>query len=277
MTFRSVPDFLDSAACKRLKPGVLSVVFCEEDWLIPETIAHVQAQRPAHILAIGRTGALASDAGLSIVTADLANRTARVEAMNQLIAGLQGRWMHWLNNAEFLFFPWCETRTINDLASFLKDERRRSLYTYALDLYAAKLPGAGQLEGAGLHFDAKAYHAFPQEDRRLTVFGGLGWRFEEFFPAWMQQIGRAALFLADKDVRIGRDMMFEADAYRSVSAPWHNSPTGAIMSLRRTSHLMAAPGFDDVAGKLIWEGSTPFGWHSAQLLDMGMIEPGQWF
>lgn len=277
MTFRSVPDFLGSAACKRLRSGVLSVVFCEEDWLIPETIARVQAQRPVHILAIGRTGALASDEGLSIISADLAGRAARVELINQLITGLDGRWIHWLNNAEFFFFPWCETRTINDLASFLKDERRRSLYTYALDLYAPTLPKQGPVEEAGLNFDAKAYHAFPQEDRRLNVFGGLGWRFEEFFSAWMQQIGRASLFLADKQVLIGRDMVFEADAYRSVSAPWHNSPTGAVMGLRRASHLLAAPGFDGVADRLLWEGSTPFAWHSAQLLDMGMIEPGQWF
>ena len=277
MTHRSVPDFLASAAFKRLKSGVFSVVFCEEDWLVPQTVAHALSLRPRHVLVIGRTGALADDQDVSVITMDLSERSAKAEILNRLIPALDGRWLTWVSNGEFLIFPWCETRTLGDLTQFLGDERRRVLYSYALDLYAPEMPAAEALREAELWFDFKGYHAFPEEDRRLTAFGGLGWRFEEFFPPWLQQIGRPAVFRAAKGLQIERDLMFEDTAYRSVSAPWHHSPTGAVMSLRRTRRLLLAPGFDAVADRLIWQGSARFSWQSRQLLDLGMIEPGQWF
>ena len=287
MAHRSVKDFLASAVFSRLPRGVITVLFCEEDWLVAETLAHIQAQRPGHVLAVGRTGSLADDHNISVIQTDLSERMARVEVLNTLIQAMDGRWIHWLSNGEFLFYPWSESRSLGDVTQFLGDERRRVLYCYAIDLYAPDLPGDGEMGdgemgdgekgGAELWFDREAYHAFPEEDRRLTVFGGLGWRFEEFFPERMQQIGRPAIFRAEKGVKIGRDLMFEETAYRSVSAPWHSSPTGAVMTLRRSRHLLRAPGFEAVSDRLIWDGSERFGWRSDQLLSLGMIEPGQWF
>ena len=49
------------------------------------------------------------------------------------------------------------------------------------------------------------------------------------------------------------------------------------MSLRRAYRVLAHPAFAGVAGDLVWQGSTRFDWTSRQLLEMGMIEPGQWF
>jgi hypothetical protein len=40
---------------------------------------------------------------------------------------------------------------------------------------------------------------------------------------------------------------------------------------------MAHPGFAKRRDSLIWHGSVPFEWSSRQLMDLGMIEPGQWF
>ncbi|MEL6478459.1 MAG: hypothetical protein AAFR17_14115 [Pseudomonadota bacterium] len=277
MTHPSLPRFLRSAAFRRSRGGVFAVLFCEEDWMVAETLAHLRRLRPAHILAIGRTGGLADDTDLSTIQADLGDRRARSEILNTLIPELEGRWIAWQSNGEFLFYPWSETRTLGDLAQFLADERRRILFTYALDLYAQYLPEAAELATSELFFDRIAYHAFPSEDRALAVFGGLGWRFEEFLPERMQQIGRPTLFRATKGLRIQPDLTFAEPDHRSVSAPWHHSPTGAMMSLRRTKRLLLAPGFVDVADRLIWHGSERFAWSSAQLLDLGFIEPGQWF
>ncbi|MEM7176982.1 MAG: hypothetical protein AAF503_04695 [Pseudomonadota bacterium] len=278
MTEITLPEYLSSDACARLPAGVLTVLFCEDEAHLGATLAHARAQAPAHILAIGRAASLAGEAGVTAIAADLADRFARDRALNLLIDRFEGRWLHWLNNGEFFFFPWSETRTLGDIAGFLQNERRRLLYAYTLDLYAPDLPDGGADPRAGrMWFDRDAYCGFPKQDHQLTVYGGLGWRFEELFaPHWLE-IGRANLFRASRSARIGRDLIFDDPAYRTVSAPWHHSPTGAVMSLRRARHLISHPGFIALQDKLMWEGSVPFDWRSAQLLDLGMIEPGQWF
>ena len=186
--------------------------------------------------------------------------------------------MPWLWAGEFLFYPFCETRSLPELVGFLTDERRRVLFSYALDLYAPEMPG-GDIDPTRcqLQFDRIGYQPFPQPDQRLDLFGGLGWRFEECTPPEMQQIGRSALVRADAGIPFDRHWRFEDPEYDSVSCPWHNSPTGAVMSLRRAYRVLAHPAFAAVAGDLVWQGSQPFDWTSRQLLELGMIEPGQWF
>ncbi|MEM0922460.1 MAG: hypothetical protein AAGI13_05405 [Pseudomonadota bacterium] len=275
MPLLDLGPFLRSHALR--EAGVLAVLFCEESWLAAASLAHLRRRRPAHIIAIGQTEGLQPGPDLTAIEADLGNRRTRAEILNKLIAGREGGWIAWLSNGEILFYPWCETRTLGDLAQFLGDERRRILYSYAIDLYAPELPEGPDPTAAELHFDRIAYHAFPGEDRRLSVFGGLGWRFEEMIPAEMQPIGRPTLFRATSGLEIQPDLSFADPAYRAVSAPWHHSPTGAVMTLRRSRRLLQAPGFGKVAGKLLWHGSERFNWSSAQLLDLGLIEPGQWF
>lgn len=278
MTETAISKFLASPTARDMPKGVLTLIFCEDEAYLDSTLANARAQSPAHICCIGRTGHLETSDGVTVIPADLASRFARDAILNQIIDRFDGRWLHWLNNGEFFFFPWCESRTIGDLAGFLTDERRRLAYSYAFDLYAAALPEIhADPRDHDLWMDIRAFHAFPDEKRRLAVFGGLGWRFEECFQPWWQQIGRASLFRAQKGLHIGRDMVFAEDEFVSVSAPWHNSPTGAVMGLRRTRHLFSAPAFVDLQDRLLWSGSERFNWHSSQLLDLGMIEPGQWF
>ncbi|MBY8976672.1 hypothetical protein KHP62_12685 [Rhodobacteraceae bacterium NNCM2] len=276
MTERALSEYLSSEACKKLPAGVVTVLFCEDDAYLEATVDHALRQSPAHILAIGRPEALEGREGITAIPADLTDPLARDRILNDLIDRFDGRWLHWLHNGEFFFYPWCESRSLGDLTGFLKNERRSILYTYSLDLYAQDLP-AGDPRTAPLWFDRDAYCAFPEQDQQLTVYGGLGWRFEEFFSTPWLEIGRANLFRARKGVHIRRNLIFADPAYRTVSAPWHHSPTGAVMSFRRSRHLMAHPEFFGVRDKLIWSGSEPFRWNSNELLDLGMIEPGQWF
>ncbi|MEM6932201.1 MAG: hypothetical protein AAF526_01310 [Pseudomonadota bacterium] len=278
MTDQTLADFLASPTSRTLPDGVLTVLFCEDAAYVSATLDRALSQRPAHILCIGRTSGVEDHEHVTMIRADLADRFARDGIINRIIDRFDGRWIHWINNGDFFFYPWCESRSLGELAAFLADERRPILFSYGLDLYARELPAKNaDPRLVEMWFDLRAYHAFPEENRRLAIFGGLGWRFEELFlPAW-RQIGRAALFRAEKGVHIGKDMVFEDDVYVSVSAPWHNSPTGAVMSLRRTRHLFASPEFVDVQERLFWPGSHKFEWTSAQLLDLGMIEPGQWF
>lgn len=277
MTYQTIGEFVHRRA-KALPDGPIGIVLCESELNAIDTAARLARQGVRVVIALGP--GVASDK-VDCEVFEIAERpTARSapDQMNLLIDALAGRWIVWLWNAEFLVFPFCETRRLADLVAFLTDERRKSLYTYALDLYSQDLRDLDTSPTeAELFFDTAGYHAFPQANQQLTVFGGLGWRFQELLPKGMQQIGRTSLFRAERGVHLDDAMIFEDLDYASVSCPWHNSPTGAVMSLRRTRRIMAHPHFAQMRGKLEWSGTEPFSWHSRQLLEHGMIEPGQWF
>ncbi len=279
------PDaFLASAAAGSLSGGPLAVVLAEQRYMVRETVARMLRLGAAAVIVAGTETAdlfregLPEGARVIPVRADLDRPGGAAAVLNAVGARWPGRWIAWAFNGEFLFFPWCETRVLADITTFLAEERRRILYCYALDLYADPLPADGTApEEAGLRMDVSGYHAFPKEQGWLDVYGGLGWRFEGMIPAAQQHIGRASLYRSDPEVPLGPELRFAKLAYASVSCPWHHNPTGAVMSLRRARQLFANPGFEAVRRKLVWAGSRPFDWSSAQLLELGMIEPGQWF
>ncbi|MEM1297766.1 MAG: hypothetical protein AAGH68_00705 [Pseudomonadota bacterium] len=266
---RSVPD---------LPGGVVAVVLSEQVLHATESARWLAARGASAVIDLG-AGVDAAEVDCPVVTIE--ERPAErglADQMNLLIDALDGRWVTWLWAGEFLFYPFCETRALADLTAFLTDERRQSLFAYALDLYAHDLPGAETCPTkADLWIDHEGYHAFPKGNQQLKVYGGLGWRFHEMLPRGMEQIGRTVLFKATRGIHMGEDMTFEDEHYASVSCPWHNSPTGAVMSLRRTRRIMAHPNFGPLRAKLEWRGTAPFGWTSAELMEEGMLEPGQWF
>ena len=276
MEFDTVSAFVKAKPA--LPGGVIAVLLCETPMQVDTTARRLQDQGARAILAIGRTDALGT---LDIPVIRIAERPTHRNAwvmLNTLIDALADRWLLWLWNGEYFVFPFGETRTLSDLTDFLSDERRKVIFTYALDLYAADLPGPQEDPAqANLRFDRIGYHAFPKEDQVLRLYGGLGWRFGEFVPKELSQIGRSSLFRATKGVWLDRKYLFEDVEYASVSCKWHHNPTAAMMSLRRARRIMAHPRFHEVRGKLIWSGSEPFAWNSQQLLELGMIEPGQWF
>lgn len=275
MQFRTVAEF--ARARPRLPRGVVAVLLCESRLHAAASARRLAAQGAAAVIVVGEAPAV--ELPCPVVRIDEEPREGQVAGLlNGLFDALAGRWVLWLWNGEFFVFPYGETRTLADLAQFLDDERRVSVFTYALDLYADDLPREREPpEEARLFFDRLGYHAFPRPDRQLRLFGGLGWRFEELTPAHMHQLGRATLLRPARGVHMGRDLLFEDPAYSSVSAPWHHSPTAAVMTLRRSWRIFAHPRFPDLRRSLHWHGTTPFEWSSRQLLELGMIEPGQWF
>lgn len=261
----------------KIPAGPVAIVLCETDRHALASMQRLADQGAAAIIAVGAYGTAVPDCPLIRIEQAPHRRDLR-GILNTLFRALAGRWLLWLWNGEFLVFPFCETRSLRDMATFLGDERRLSLYSYTLDLYAHPLPApADPPPASALYFDRIGYHAFPMQDQQLRLYGGLGWRFEELTPPTMQQIGRAVMLKPGPETMLDRDMLFSDPVYDTVSCPWHHSPTAAVMSLHRTRRIMGHPGFPDVAHKLMWQGSTRFEWTSRQLLDLGMIEPGQWF
>lgn len=276
MNFESVDAF--TRRSPELAPGILGIVFCDPRENTAATLEHLERLGIATAIVIGDPG-VAIDATIPVVEIAEQPTTAGVPAMlNMLIDMLDDCWLLWQWAGEFFLFPYFETRRLADFTTFLTDERRRMAYTYTLDAYAEDLPGAEEdPRDSALCFDRIGYYGFIRGEQQLSVYGGPGWRFDECCTPRLKQLGRTALLRAKSGIYMGRDGQFEAPEFSSVSCPWHNNPTAAMISLRHTRSIMAHPAFPPLASSLVWAGSETLEWTSGQLLDLGLIEPGQWF
>ena len=220
------------------------------------------------------------------VTADMLAGGATERVVNGVIgAAPAGTWLYYCYNAEYLFYPFCEHRSVGELLTFVAEERRASVLTYVIDIYADDLsrhPQAVSIEDA--HLDRSGYYALARKgrdgnpaERQLDFFGGLRWRFEEHIPAPRRRIDRVALFRTQPGLKLRGDHTFDDEEYNTYACPWHNSPTAAICSFRTAKALKRNPGSTFDIHTFRWHNSVPFDWHSRQLLDLGLMEPGQWF
>ena len=63
---------------------------------------------------------------------------------------------------------------------------------------------------------------------------------------------------------------------RATTETRHNI-TAAVCSFRPATALKTTPGSRYDIHTFKWHNSAPFEWHSRQLLELGLMEPGQWF
>ncbi|MBL4918291.1 hypothetical protein [Szabonella alba] len=273
-----------------LAKGPVAVVMAEDSVEIDSTLRH-------H-LKMGFFPVILLTAVEMPLAADLSERVHRIRydahaenalmtAVNLMIEAAPGTWFHYGYNAEYLFFPFCETRSIREMLTFQTEERRDAVLSYVIDLYAPDLdrhPDAVCLEGALL--DRSGYYALGRRDpanhnhpreRQLDFFGGLRWRFEEHIPPARRKIDRIALFRAKPGLRLRPDFTFTDEEYNTYACPWHHNITTAIASFRTAKALKRNPGSTFDIHTFRWHNSTEFEWHSQQLMDLGLMEPGQWF
>ncbi|MEM1005819.1 MAG: hypothetical protein AAGK26_10565, partial [Pseudomonadota bacterium] len=132
--------------------------------------------------------------------------------------------------------------------------------------------------------DSTGYYAHARHDksgrpleRQLDMSGGLRWRFEDHIPYERRRIDRIALFRSQKSVTLLPDHTFDDPEYNTYSCPWHHNLTAAICSFRAAKALKGNAGSTFDIPSFRWCNSVPFEWNSRQLLDLGLIEPGQWF
>ncbi len=217
---------------------------------------------------------------------DMTQEGATERVVNSVIeAAPAGTWLHYCYNAEYLFYPFCETRSIGEMLAFHSEERRDAVLTYVIDIYAGDLdlfPNGVSLEDA--HLDRSGYFALARPDenghpreRQLDFFGGLRWRFEEHVPPARRRIDRISLFRAAPGLRLRADHTFSDEEYNTYSCPWHHNITTALVSFRTAKALKTNAGSTFDIPSFRWRNSVPFRWHSQQLLDLGLMEPGQWF
>lgn len=289
MEYSSLRDFL-----RRGKPalakGPVALIFVEDDVEIATTMRHhLQCGFKTVVALMPDAFALPPDIAQTVhrVPFNCGPRMAVFDAINRVIEAAPGSWLYYCYNAEYLFYPFCETRTVGEMLAFHAEERRDAMLTYVIDLYADDLeacPSAVSLDRA--HLDRSGYYALARNDpanhnhpkeRQLDFFGGLRWRFEEHIPKISRKIDRIALFRAAPGLRLRPDHTFSDEEYNTYACPWHHNLTAAICSFRTAKALKRNPGSSFDIHTFRWHNSTPFEWHSRQLLDLGLMEPGQWF
>jgi hypothetical protein len=286
MRHSSLSAFLSQAGRKLAPKGPFALVLIEDASEVSATIAHCHASGFAEVIAFGAADLLPEQDGVThLVAHDMHKTNALIEVVNAMIKSFPGVWLHYCYNAEFLFFPFCETRNIRELIAFNTEERRDTVMTYVVDLYSNNLgdhPNAVSRDHA--HLDRAGYYALarfsedgkPQE-RQLDFFGGLRWRFEEHIPWLKRRIDRVGLFKAIPGLKIAEDHTFNVAEYNTFACPWHNNISATICSFRTAKALMSNPGSMYAIPHFWWDNSTRFEWNSNQLMELGLMEPGQWF
>jgi hypothetical protein len=289
MHYDGLEDFLRRGRAA-LARGPVAVVLAEDGAALDTTLRHHQQLGFRGVLCLMPDAlALAPDLVESVhrIRHDPWAQDALPRAVNRLTEAAPGVWFFYCHNAEFLFYPFCETRTVGEMLAFHAEERRDAMLTFVVDLYApdlAQAPDAVSLDHAML--DRTGYYALARPDpanhghpkeRQLDFFGGLRWRFEEHVPPDRRKIDRVSLFRAKPGLRLRGDHTFSDEEYNTYACPWHNNLTAAVASFRTAKALATNPGSRDAIRSFRWRNSVPFEWHSRQLLDLGLMEPGQWF
>jgi hypothetical protein len=289
MKYTSLDAFLSTGRAVLAK-GPVAIILAEDDVEVETTLTHHQGLGFAQVILLAHDEIAVRpevEAKIHRIRYDALAEGAMVAAVNAIAAAAPGVWIYYCYNAEYLFFPFCETRTVREMLTFHTEERRDAMLTYVVDLYADDLdrfPNAVSLEQA--HLDRSGYYALGRpdaanhnhpRDRQLDFFGGLRWRFEEHIPAPRRKIDRIALFRARPDAVLRPDFTFTDEEYNTYSCPWHHNITAAIASFRTAKALKSNAGSRFDIHSFRWHNSTPFEWHSQQLMDLGLMEPGQWF
>ena len=289
MRYNSLRNYLSSAHSSG-SAGPIAVIVVEDDVEIASTFRHHADLGFKTIIALVPSGVeLPPEVPevVSVVSHETTGSAPIESAINRIIEASPEQWIFYCFNAEYLFFPFCETRSVGEMLAFHKEERRHAMLTCVVDLYAKDLTqydNGVSLEEA--YLDGSGYYAlarkdpekdYAPKDRQLDIFGGLRWRFEEHVPETRRRVDRIGIFRANPGLKLRHDHTLNEEEYNTFSCPWHHNLTAVICSFRAAKALKRNPGSRDQIDTFFWRKSEPFQWHSQQLLDMGMMEPGQWY
>lgn len=283
-------DALLSDNAKRIAIGPLALIFAEDEVELDTTLRHHRDIGFHQVLAfMPKAFEISADVAATTLRIDMEMPTgqAMIDMVNRVAKAAPGAWIYYCFNAEYLLYPFCESRTIGEMLSFHTEERRAAMLTYVVDLYAENLwksQNAVSIDHAML--DKAGYYALARPDpengdhpkeRQLNFYGGLRWRYDEHIPKDRRRIDRISIFRASPDAMLRPDFTFSDEEMNTYSCAWHNNLTAAVCSFRTAKALRTNAGsrFDIKSFK--WHNSVPFEWHSRQLMDLGLMEPGQWF
>lgn len=286
------PDLESLLAASRnsLAKGPLAIVLVEDDVEVASTAAHlvkIGFQDVILLVPEGFDPGPLTGERLHLVHHAVHAEGALTDAVNTVSSRVPGTWLHYCHNAEYLYYPFSRSRSVRELLAFHSEERRSAMMTYVIDLYAGDLSAAANgvsLSDAWL--DRSGYYGLDRKDpaqnwapkeRQVEIYGGLRRRFEEHVGWSRRRIDRISLFRATPGVKLLPDFTLSAEEMNTYACAWHHNLTAAVCSFRAAKALRGNPGSRHAVQDFRWKGSVPFGWTDAQLLELGFIEPGQWF
>ncbi len=289
MQFESIAAF--QADRTEFGKGPFAVVICEDRTEVGSTLDHVFGLgfRAVFVVAApdicDEITATQVERPLHTIRAPARRPDSAQEVVNALIDKVPGQWLHYCYNGEYLFYPFSEDRSVGEMTTWVMEERRNAVLTFVIDLYAGDLnrfPDAVSVDTA--LFDSSGYYAEKRRredevdlDRQLDFYGGLRWRFEEHVTKSKRRIDRIGLFQARIGLRLRSDHTLNDEEMNTYACPWHHSLTGAICSFRVAKALRTNPGSRYDISDFRWHKSERFNWSSLQLMELGLMEPGQWF
>ena len=268
--------------------GPFAFIFAQDDIELTHTVAHhIKLGFPQTVVLADPP--LARPADLPAETA-FVRRAAKSSAdisqeMNAIISALPRQWIYCCYNGEYLFYPFCESRSIGEIIAFTTEERRMTIPTTVVDLYAGNFRQSPDgVDVTNTSLDRLRYYEQIRQDaqnvpleRQVNIFGGLRRRFEEHVPWEKRRLDRVALFQAVRGLKFQPDFTFNRPEFNTISCPWHHNVTAAVGSFRAAKSLRRNPGSRNAISSFQWPGSEQFKWHSQHLMDLGFMEPGQWF
>jgi len=271
-------------------PGPLALIFAEDGAALRETVTHHLQLGFAHVFVLAPPTLPVPDMPdevtcLAFDPAPEGSVAQAVTRIGQTVA--EGTWIYYGFNAEFLFFPFCDSRSVGEMLRFHAEERREAMVCFVTDLYPGDLEAAPEgICFETTHLDSAGYYALAREDaengwrpkeRQMDFFGGLRWRFEEHVPFEQRRIDRVAVFRAGRGRVVLPDHRLNEEELNTYACPWHNNLTAAVASFRAAKALRINPASRKAIAEFRWTKSVPFGWTPQELLDLGLMETGQWF
>ena len=279
---------LTASGVLKTAPRPVAAIIAEDEAEVAATLRH-HADKGFRTLLLFAPRDLTLDGPLpdGVIRTDFPTRAPDTAPtiVNALVEALPAKtWLYYGYNAEFLFYPFAETRSVGEMLAFHAEERRNAMLTYVIDLYASDLAhndDAVSLDDAWL--DRSGYYARARQgedgplERQLDFHGGLRWRFEEHIDPARRRIDRIGLVRAKPGLRLRADHTWSEPELNTYACPWHNNLTAAIVSFRTAKALRTNPASRHAIDGFRWHNSQRFDWQSQQLMDLGLMEPGQWF
>lgn len=292
MRHASLDDFL-ARGRSALSGGPVALIFAEDLAEVVSTLEHHLARGFRSVVLLAPAWVLdRTDVPAGVVTVVHDVRTApgglSAAVSRALAAAEPGTWVYAGYNAEYLFYPFCETRTVGEMLAFHAEERRLALPCVTVDLYPDDLGAAPDgVSPARAWFDGAGVYGVPARDpanawapleRQVEIHGGLRWRMEAHVPWDRRRLDRIAVVRADRGLSLTPDWRVAGDPERNtLNCPWHRNLTGAVASFRVAKALASNPASRDRITGFMGPMSVRFDWSSRQLLKLGFMEPGQWF
>jgi len=132
--FPSLDAFL-SKPDTALGKGPIAIVLAEDAVELASTLRHAQDRGFKSVLGLMPASfELPRDVASFVwrIDYDMGADDALETAVNRVNDAAPGAWVHYCYNAEYLFFPFCETRSVGELLAVHTEERRDSMLTLSL-------------------------------------------------------------------------------------------------------------------------------------------------